>query len=136
MGFKGLKKYQKNVKTKLDDKLHKVTRQAFYNLVTMSPVDTGNFRGNWFGSILTAFKGDPNAQIFQTTTTVGITRGTPPTALEQSHLSPALRAKFGQTVYITNNLNYAQSLENGHSKQAPSGVLHVATQRTKAEISK
>jgi hypothetical protein len=34
----------------------------------------------------------------------------------------------GHTIYIVNNLPYANALENGHSKQAPSGMVKVTLQ--------
>ena len=34
-------------------------------------------------------------------------------------------AAIGDAIYITNNLPYAQVLENGHSQQAPTGMLAI-----------
>lgn len=145
-GFRGLNRFRKKYKKTKDDKLHDVTELAFSNLVAGSPVDIANFRGSWLGSVRIPRVGDPKAYRgggsvagsiqSQRLTNPGVSKGSPPTAYEKSNLAPALKAKFGQHVYITNNLDYAQNLENGGSKQAPSGILRVQTQRTQAQISK
>lgn len=143
-GFRGLSKYEKKVKDKKKDMLDKVTNKAFWNLMYYSPVLTGNFRLNWFGSVGTPIIGDPSSRLKtsgalgvnqESVQNLGITTGSPPRAEEYKNLSPALKGKFGVTRYITNNLDYAKGLENGRSKKAPAGVLRPAFQKTKAEFS-
>lgn len=144
MSFIGLKRFQRKYQKQKDEKLHKVTNIAFINLIQGSPVDLSNFRGSWLGSILTPRVGDANAfrgrggvsVQSQRTTNPGVSKGQLPTAFEKRNLAPALKAKFGQDVYITNNLVYAKPLEDGHSGQAPSGILHVQAQRTRAQVNK
>ena len=131
-GFKGMKKFIDNVQKKKDKVLHDVTNRAFYNLVTGSPVDIGNFRGSWFGSFVTPRIGNPTSLPY--TENLGVEKGTPPTSDEIANIADALRAQFGQDVFITNNLSYAQPLENGYSKQAPGGILYVNAQKTRAQI--
>ena len=41
-------------------------------------------------------------------------------------LSAMATAKFGQTIWIYNNVRYITELENGHSKQAPIGMVAVS----------
>jgi len=145
-GFKGLNRFRKKYKKTKDDKLHDVTELAFGNLVSGSPVDVANFRGSWLGSVRVPRVGDPKAYRgkgsvagsiqSQRHTNPGVSKGAPPTAYEKSNLAPALKAKFGQTVYVTNNLDYAEDLENGGSNQAPGGILKVQAQKTRAQISK
>jgi len=133
MSFRGLKKFQKKIDKMKDDALHKVTRRAFNNLIVNSPVWIGNFRGSWLGSMLTPNVGGRFDTVDQS---MSIAKGQPPNAFEVSNIGPAMKAKFGQMVYITNNVAYAEDLENGRSDQAPAGVLHVSTQQTRAQFSK
>ena len=139
-GFKGLNKFTKKVNKKLDDKLHAVTKDAFGNLVRNSPVLLANFRGSWLGSAITPRIGDPNAYTgkagvggsvqSQRLTNAGVTKGQGPTSFEMTNLSPALKAKFGQDVFITNNIAYAQQVENRSS------VLYVSANQTKVGLVK
>jgi hypothetical protein len=140
-GFKGLNRFRTKAKKKADETLHKFVFESFSLLITNSPVLIGNFRANWFGSKLTPIVGDPkNFGLSADTGTIqasrtsnpGVSKGAPPTALERSNLGSAMTAKVGQDVYITNNLEYALPLENGHSDQAPAGVLHVSAQQMRA----
>jgi hypothetical protein len=142
-GFKGLKRFRKHLQQNLDAKLHEVTQDAFALLIRNSPVLLANFRGNWYGSTGAPFVGkadnfsssDESGTIqSQRHTNPGVSKGMAPTAFEKSNLSPALKAKFGKVVFITNNLSYATALENGHSDQAPGGVLHVSAQQMRARM--
>jgi len=134
-GFKGLKKFLQKFDKKTTKVLHDVSRIAFYNLVTGSPVDKGNFRARWLGSAVIPRVGNPyNLPYEENPGNVAL--GTPTTAEEAGNFQPALKAKFGQDVYITNNLHYADKLENGGSSQAPSGILKVQVQKTRAQISR
>lgn len=100
------------------DKLVKEsTAFALQQVITRSPVDTGAYRGNHKISI-----GKPdNSYDLNSKDTSGAgayAKG----AVEIS------KAKLGTIVYVQNCLPYSISLENGHSKQAPSGVYSLAFQ--------
>lgn len=69
----------------------------------------GNFRGNWFYGL--------NAPNLATHNGVGITE------LNGVSNMPAKAAGHKHT--ITNSLPYAKSIEEGHSSQAPVGILSV-----------
>ena len=144
-GFTGMKRYRSNANKKKQALLDKVTGRAFRNLIEFSPVLTGNFRLNWFGSVGAPIIGDPGSRLKtsgalgvsqESVQNVGIITGSPPRAQEYQNLAPAYRGKFGVTRYITNNLDYAEGLENGRSKKAPAGVLRPAAQKTRAEMKK
>lgn len=130
-GFRGLEQYPKTYNKKADEQLHHVTEVAFDELVSRAPVDTGRFRGNWKGAVSSPNK-DTDTKLVQQ----GVTQGTPTTALEKANLAPALTAKIGQDVWITNNLDYAQRLENGYSPQAPAGTLHVTVANIQGRINR
>ena len=130
-GFRGMNKYKKTVNKAKNDLLHRVTKKAFENLVITSPVDIGNFRGSWLAGVLAPRLNNPYDTVDQS---MSISKGQPPNSFEISNLAPAMRAIFGQTVFITNNVAYAQKLENGGSRQAPGGVLRVSAQKTRAHF--
>ena len=89
------------------------------NVVQGTPVDTGRARGNWQASI-----NAPRTNQLETTDKNGgatISAG-------QSAVSKAA----GNVFYLTNNLPYIYRLEfEGWSKQAPSGWVRTAIERTK-----
>lgn len=100
--------------------LQKVVLAADSTVVLATPVDTGRARGNWLPSIGTPReetlrdKFDPSGQN-------AIAEAT---ALVSS-------VKAGDTVYISNNLEYIQALNEGHSQQAPAGFVEKAVQAVK-----
>lgn len=91
-----------------------VTILALRLIVKKSPVDTGRFRGNWQTSPDASLPGEVGPPYKDATALVSEAD-----ARLRRDLKP-----FG-TTYITNNLPYAEPLENGHSKQAPEGMVAV-----------
>lgn len=93
----------------------RVIAMAMLNeIVLRSPVDTGRFRGNNIVSI-----GSP---VYAQTHNVDPSGAATISAgvAQLSGLEPFT------VVYIQNNLPYAETLENGHSKQAPNGIYGLA----------
>lgn len=92
--------------------------EALTRIVRRTPVDTGRARGNWQTSV-----GAPRGE-----SVLGTSKAIAPVVAAGS---AALRdlEPFG-VAYISNNLVYIEPLENGHSKQAPEGMVAV----TLAEI--
>lgn len=88
-----------------------ITLDAFGMIITMSPVDTGRYRGNHRLTI-----GSPSDA---TTGNTGLSNQTE----AQSDIA-ALHVPY-TTVYIQNGLPYAEVLENGSSTQAPAGIYQV-----------
>lgn len=93
----------------LTDMMKTITLDAFGMIVTMSPVDTGAFRGNNRVTV-----GKPsNAYDLQSTSQANQSEGNSEIA--------SISVPY-TTVYIQNNLPYAGALENGSSQQAPAGI--------------
>jgi len=92
--------------------------EALARATKKSPVDVGTFQNNWLVSI-----GEPADA---TTTMFGAFAAQSAGALA----SYAAMTEF-PVIYLQNNLPYALRLENGWSKQAPSGVVAM----TVAELS-
>lgn len=86
-------------------------------LVLSTPVDTGRARGNWLPSL--------NAPILKADENTNDINGSGAIA-KMSSLLPSV--KFGDTIYITNNLAYIGRLNDGHSAQAPAGFVEKAVQ--------
>lgn len=89
-----------------------VALQVLNGFILRSPVDTGRFRASW-----TAQAGSPNPVY----AVEGLDTYPSPNAnvlLASSGLSRPFMA-----LYVNNNLPYALRLEEGHSGQAPAGIV-------------
>lgn len=84
------------------------TFQLFKSVVDLSPVDTGRFRGNWFPS---------HGLVLQEVSEAAGSNDS------YARLARVYEFPVGGIVYMTNNLPYAQRLEHGWSKQAPTGMV-------------
>lgn len=86
-----------------------------------SPVDTGRFRASWRVSLDSAdLSVEPPSE-----SKASQPKGSPLSgpALQQLNAINFGKGKRDQTIVISNNLPYAQQLEDGRSAQAPDGVL-------------
>lgn len=108
-----ISRFVEKSKGRIDTIVKKVTLDVFSSVISMSPVDTGRFRGNWVASI-----GSYGNQILSVTDKSG-----------DGTISEASRVvnngNAGTIMYLVNNLPYAQRLEYGYSNQAPSGMIRV-----------
>lgn len=96
-----------------DRVLQGVVKEVGERLVQRTPVEFGEARANWQASINTPAAThtpdlDPSGQ--GAIADIGRT---------------AERAKFGDAVYVLNAAPHIKSLEDGHSKQAPAGMVAV-----------
>ncbi len=114
-----------NAIKKIDLELEKATIKTVRKLalaidqgiVLSTPVDTGRARGNWLPSInAPILKADENSNDISGSGAIS----------KMSSLLPSV--KFGDTIYITNNLAYIGRLNDGHSAQAPAGFVEKAVQ--------
>lgn len=111
------------------DGVRAVAIQALADIMELSPVDTGRFRASHFLSIGEASgQTAPEAGGFGDAASARIHEAT-------STLAGMVPAPSVQ-IFIVNNLPYAWSLENGHSKQAPAGVYAVTAVRAESNIRK
>jgi len=104
-------------------RLRIISMALLAEIVQRSPVDTGRFRANNQVSL-----GGPDYGI---TTEVDKSGA----ATLQQGSAVIAQGKPYSVIYIQNNLPYAEALENGHSKQAPTGLyanaFHGVTQAYK-----
>lgn len=92
----------------------KVGLEALRGVVDKSPVDTGRFRGNWQVAIGT----EPSGTLDTTDKNGG------PTIAAGAGAVSAYSAVMGfPKMFLVNNLPYAIPLEEGHSSQAPGGMV-------------
>lgn len=109
-------KWVEETETKLDQVLRTVVIMVGRSLVTLSPVDTGLFRGNW--------------QLTYTGTDSPITRLDETGSATLADLTAkANRFTAGQIAYIQNHIFYGYDLEYGSSAQAPRGMVRVTAVR-------
>jgi hypothetical protein len=100
-----------------------VTKYVYEKVILRTPVLTGHARHNW--QVMVNKSDDVEREgVFG-----GVLTGEPITAMERAKLKDAMRVlqrqPFGQTVWIFNNVPYAQRLENGWSKKAPEGMAQI-----------
>ncbi len=98
-------------------KAQAVAMYALGSLVMKTPVDKGQARGGWTAGIESPVpspdREDPTGQ----------------TAIAEGQAVIA-GAKFGEKIVLSNNVPYIGPLNDGHSKQAPNGMV----EGTMAEI--
>lgn len=104
-----------------DTVIRKLAFDAFDGLLRRSPVDTGRFRASWRLGI-NRVNESVSPERTRASKRGGKSAGS---SAEIGEQVKAFNAKFGDTVHITNNLPYAQALEDRHSNQAPAGVLEI-----------
>lgn len=112
-----INQWVEETQVKIDDILQDIVILIGKNVITLSPVDTGLFKGNWQLSIDSGSSGvidrlDPSGS----------------DALAELS-SKANMFTAGQIAYIQNHLDYGYDLEYGSSKQAPDGVVRVTEAR-------
>jgi hypothetical protein len=88
------------------------------SVIRKSPVDTGRFKGNWQLGVNSSPSGERDAN---DSSALGTARDSGPAMAQVIEKLPA--QPLGNSYYITNNLPYAQALEDGHSQQAPQGMV-------------
>jgi len=106
-----------------DERLKLVVQESYVKLADMvikkSPVDSGRFRNNWFGSL-----NRPSDKTTGTKSRKGFGESGGARLTEMIHISASF--DLGDSLFITNNLPYARALEFGHSQQAPAGIARVS----------
>lgn len=100
----------------------RISLDALRRLVLKTPVDTGRARGGW----QTGIGVSPTGQ------TRTLDRGGGSTILKGAQVLKDL-PPF-QVVYLRNNVVYIGALEEGHSQQAPQGMVAVTLEELRAQF--
>ena len=111
-----VKEFERDAMRKMDLALRKIPLEIFSRIVFKSPVKYGRFRGNWQVAIGSVPSG-----------TLEIDDLTGIATVSKADLK-LMGAKAGDTIYLANNLPYAIPLEEGHSQQAPQGMVALTVQ--------
>ena len=102
-----------------EQRVRTFVRDIYLGAVNRSPVYTGSYRASWrigFGS--------PDGSV--------TTGGSPEVPLSRPPFYWPKAYIMGETVFVSNNQPYANAIERGHSKQAPTGVLALAVASARA----
>jgi len=116
-------KFCRKTGLRVETVVRKVALDALRRVVLRSPVDTGRFRANWMVGIGEA----------DTTYNEDDTDPTGAKALAEGERRLEL-ADNPQMVVLSNNVPYAGALEEGHSQQAPIGILRPTFEELKNDI--
>lgn len=102
---------------RIDETLQSIVFKIGETLVTLSPVDTGRFKGNWQLGI-------------DQTTSSSLIRMDPDGFATLNEIAQKVTSfTAGQIAYLQNHVLYGYDLEYGSSMQAPDGVVRVTAQR-------
>lgn len=102
----------------------RVSFDILTRIVERTPVDTGRARSAWDLTV-----GEPSSYV---------PPPLPPGAVGALVEDPASGLSVAITgesvIYVVNNLDYIEPLENGHSQQAPAGMVRITLAEVAAEI--
>ena len=112
-----INQWVEDTENRIDETLQTIVLKIGESVVTLSPVDTGRFKGNWQLGI-------------DQTTSSSLIRMDPDGFATLSELAQKVNSfTAGQIAYIQNHVLYGYDLEYGSSTQAPDGVVRVTAQR-------
>ena len=118
-----LQRFAKKINADMSFVVRKILLEAHAKIMMRTPVDTGRARASWGMS-----KSRPGTE----TAAAGVQ---PP---RNNYARVAMSASVDDLAYarwfIYNNLPYIVSLEYGHSKQAPKGMVRLTLAEIEAEI--
>lgn len=103
----------------------KVALDLFTRVIMRSPVDTGRFRANWQTTVGERAVGTREAFDKGPVQASGMNAAISSKAAAEA-VQVVSRAPLGPDLWLANNLPYAVPLENGHSPQAPGGMVKLS----------
>ena len=120
--IRGFRQYETDLKDEMTTIVVEASRVWYTNLVKRTPKDTGFAKMNWH---FTVNSKPPTESI--AAPEVRVNHATPVTPRFSE-------VKYGDVVYIYNNVSYIEDLEYGKSNQAPNGMLAVSLEETRAQL--
>ena len=96
--------------------------EIFKAVILRTSVDTGRLRANWFSSINTSQSRTVEENDKSGGKAIGYARQTTSVA------------KLGDSIYLVNNLPYAELIENGRSDQSPAGMVGITVLEWRAKV--
>lgn len=125
-----IKAFAKAIDLSIKIVVERITLDLWNKITLRTPVDTGRARQSWQLGI-----GAPNTNV---PPPLGEGKGlhskdsSPPTS--PAALFPGGEIDGKQTVFITSSLAYIGILEEGHSMQAPAGMVQLSIAEVQAEL--
>lgn len=114
----GVEEFAKSLDLAVDIVMRRLTLDAWGRLTKRTPVDTGRARASW-GISQAELPGGPPI----------------PPGEHAAPTDPDVSGIDGKSmVFVSSNLVYMERLENGHSKQAPKGMVRITVAEIAAEI--
>lgn len=113
-----LDKFSKQVGIDYHTLLKRVVFDIFGRIVEKTPVDTGRARASWNISI-----GKPDPSVAPEGQQPALNRLSAEAKAGAALATLTERGVLDVPIFISNNLPYILELENGHSKQAPEGMV-------------
>lgn len=113
----------------------KITFDMHADIMKRTPVDTGRARANWFVSVglpskdVAEFPGVPTNYAMKKGKRVKVRNAEIP-----QPPAPELEIDGTRNTFIINNLPYIKALDEGHSKQAPNGMVKLAMKAQDARL--
>jgi hypothetical protein len=128
-----LERFAKRMKKRADNVVREANRTkrlaalaVDQTLVMGTPVDTGRARSNWIVSL-----GEPSKEIiepYDPTTKGGIGETANAKAALEQGKEAINKSRPEEAINITNNVEYIESLNEGHSAQAPAMFIEAAVE--------
>jgi len=119
----GIRAFNITVQNACELKIKRIATRLLLDIVNGTPVETGLAKGNWHVS-----KSNPDFNILDRHSISGseaISEGI--AVINSFKMSESI-------IYIENHLKYISALEDGHSTQAPAGMVSVAISNVKGMI--
>lgn len=113
-----LNNFSKKLNINLSQVIRKVSLDIWNGVTRRTPVDTGRARASWNLS-----------EEFVNLSTAPETTSNPNAVGKRGLITGK-----GKTVWVTNNVDYIEFLENGSSKQAPTGMVNITLAEAAAKI--
>lgn len=124
---KAFTKQKQEIKQRANVAKIRLAQAVAFNLIMETPVDTSTALSNWLAGIRNPKSKKVKAHF------VGIDGST---HSQSSSIAYAVantviqRAKVGQTIFISNNIEYINLLNQGYSKQAPVNFIELAVAKS------
>lgn len=131
-------KFAKLLELRVNIVLQRLALDMMGRIILRTPVDTGRARSSWDLSIGTPSEWVPPERegkgkkiVAGQTFTMSDNAGS---SVDSKAFATAKDITATQPVFIVSNLDYIEALENGHSKQAPVGMVVISLAEVEAEI--
>lgn len=112
----GIRAFDIQVKNACELRIKQIASKVLYDIVTGTPVETGLAKGNWHVN-----KNSPSFDVLDRTDPDGSS-----TIADGISVINSFSLDVDRIIYIENSLKYISALEDGHSSQAPGGMVSIA----------